>query len=204
MKKIIALTLGLSTSVFTQAHMLWLERGADTQTKAFFGEYSDQLKDTQESALKSFNTAIAIQGKQELKASVQHDHLLYASQGSADVRLSNDMMYGESLLRYHAKTGRMNIKAEAELDIVPVKANSNTFQIFYQGKPAADVKVVVFSPEYWQKHYSSDPQGQVKIETPWKGQYVIEVSKESDKSGTFQQKPYKKQYLVTTLSFNHS
>lgn len=203
MKKIIALTLGLSTSLFTQAHMLWLERDTDTQTKAYFGEYIDQLKDTQESSLKSFNTAMAIQDKQKLKASIQHDHLLYTTQGNTDVQLSNDMIYGESLLRYHAKVGRMNTKAESELDIVPVQANSNTFQVFYQGKPAADIKVVVFSPEYWQKHYSSNAQGMVKIDTPWKGQYVIEVSNESDKSGTFQQKPYKKQYLVTTLSFKH-
>ena len=204
MKKIIALTLGLSASLYTQAHMLWLERDIDTQTKAYFGEYSEQLKDTQESSLKSFNAAVAIQDKQKLKASIQHDHLLYTTQGNTDVQLSNDMMYGESLLRYHAKAGRMNTKAESELDIVPVQANSSTFQVFYQGKPAANVKVVVFSPEYWQKNYSSDTQGMVKIETPWKGQYVIEVSKESDHSGTFQQKPYKKQYLVTTLSFNHS
>ncbi len=46
MKKMIALTIGLSMTLSTQAHMLWLERGKDMQTHAFFGEYSEQLKET--------------------------------------------------------------------------------------------------------------------------------------------------------------
>ena len=36
----IALTMGLSMSLSAQAHMLWLERGPNAQTYAFFGEYS--------------------------------------------------------------------------------------------------------------------------------------------------------------------
>ena len=176
MKKIIALTLGLSAALSAQAHMLWLERGTDSQTHAFFGEYSDQLKDTQDSALKSFNTATAIQDKQKLKAKVEHDHLSYATKGTADVQLSNELIYGESLLTYHAKAGRQNLKAESELDIVPTQINSNTFTVFYQGKPASGVELTVFSPQYWEKKYTTNQQGQVKVETPWKGQYVIEIS----------------------------
>ena len=45
MKKMIALTLGLSMTLSAQAHMLWLERGTNQQTHAFFGEYSEQLKE---------------------------------------------------------------------------------------------------------------------------------------------------------------
>ena len=59
MKKMIALTLGLSMTLSAQAHMLWLERDTDKQTHAFFGEYSEQLKETQQGALKSFNQAKA-------------------------------------------------------------------------------------------------------------------------------------------------
>lgn len=203
MKKIIALTLGLSAALSAQAHMLWLERGTDNQTHAFFGEYSDQLKDTQDSALKSFNIATAIQDKQKLKAKVEHDHLSYATKGTADVQLSNELIYGESLLTYHAKAGRQNLKAESELDIVPTQINSNTFTVFYQGKPVSGVELTVFSPQYWEKKYTTNQQGQVKVETPWKGQYVIEISKEADKAGKLNQQAYKKQYLVTSLSFIH-
>jgi len=201
MKKIIALCAGLTFTLSAQAHMLWLERGSDDQTRAYFGEYSEQIKETQDKALKSFNSAVAEQNKQKLKAKVQPDHLAYASKGTADVKLSSELMYGEALLSYHAKVGRSDLKAVSELDIVPVQANSNTFAVFYQGKPAAGIELTVFSPQFWQKKYTTNPQGQITIDTPWKGQYVIEASKESEKAGKFNQQNYKKQYFVTTLSF---
>ena len=203
MKKMIALTLGLSMTLSTQAHMLWLERGTDMQTHAFFGEYSEQLKETHQGALKSFNQAKAIQSRKTFSPQMQQDHLLYATQGQTDVQLSHELIYGESLLSYHAKSGRQNLKAESELDIVPTQINSNTFTVLYQGKPAADVEVTVFSPQFWLKKYTTNSQGQITIATPWKGQYIIEVGKEADKAGKLNQQVYKKQYLVTTLSFVH-
>ena len=199
----IALTLGLSMTLSTQAHMLWLERGTDMQTHAFFGEYSEQLKETHQGALKSFNQAKAIQSRKTFSPQMQQDHLLYATQGQTDVQLSHELIYGESLLSYHAKSGRQNLKAESELDIVPTQINSNTFTVLYQGKPAADVEVTVFSPQFWLKKYTTNSQGQITIATPWKGQYVLEVSQEIDKTGKLNQQVYKKQYLVTTLSFVH-
>ncbi len=185
MKKMIALTLGLSMTLSAQAHMLWLERDTDKQTHAFFGEYSEQLKETQQGALKSFNQAKAVQSRKSFSPQMQQDHLLYATQGQTDVQLSHELIYGESLLSYHAKSGRQNLKAESELDIVPTQINSNTFTVLYQGKAAADVEVTVFSPQFWLKKYTTNGQGQITIATPWKGQYVIEVGKD----------------LVTTLSF---
>ena len=129
--------------------------------------------------------------------------MLYATQGQTDVQLSHELIYGESLLSYHAKSGRQNLKADSELDIVPAQPNSNTFTVMYQGKPTADVKVTVYSPQHWLKNYTTNNQGQINIATPWKGQYVLEVSQEIDKTGKLNQQVYKKQYLVTTLSFVH-
>ena len=203
MKKMIALTLGLSMTLSAQAHMLWLERDTDMQTHAFFGEYSEQLKETQQGALKSFNEVKAVQSRKTFSPQMQQDHLLYATQGQTDVQLSHELIYGESLLSYHAKSGRQNLKAESELDIVPTQINSNTFTVMYQGKPAADVEITVFSPQFWLKKYTTNSQGQITIATPWKGQYVIEVGKEADKAEKLNQQAYKKQYLVTTLSFVH-
>nr|WP_299150654.1 hypothetical protein [uncultured Acinetobacter sp.] len=98
MKKMIALTIGLSMTLSTQAHMLWLERGKDMQTHAFFGEYSEQLKETQQGALKSFNQAKALQAKKTFSPQMRQDHLLYATQGQTDVQLIHELIYGESLL----------------------------------------------------------------------------------------------------------
>lgn len=204
MKKMIALTIGLSFTLTAQAHMLWLERSSDAQqTQAFFGEYSEQLKETQDGALKSFNEAKAVQDKKVFNPKLQQDHLVYSTQNKADVQLSHELIYGESLLTYHAKSGRQNLKANSDLDIIPNQINSNTFTVLYQNKPAADVEVTVFSPQFWLKKYNTNSQGQITIATPWKGQYVIEVGKEADRAGKLNQQAYKKQYLVTTLSFVH-
>ena len=204
MKKITALCVGLCITLSTQAHMLWLERTPDQQTKLFFGELSEQALETQQGSLKYFNDVLVVQNQQKIKASAQNtDHLIYPTKGNADVNLNYEVVYEDALLRYFAKTGRSHLTAESVLDIVPTQTNSNTFTVYYQGKPAADVKISVFSPQHWEKKYTSNAQGKITIETPWKGQYIIEVSKESDQAGTFNQQAYKKQYLVTTLSFIH-
>jgi ABC-type Co2+ transport system, periplasmic component len=161
MKKIITLTIGLSLTLSAQAHMLWLERASDAKTHAFFGEYSEQLKETQEGALKSFSQAKAIQTKKQFSPQLHQDHLVYSTKDQADVQLHHELIYGESLLSYHAKSGRQNLKADSELDIVPVQPNSNTFTVMYQGKPAADVKVTVYSPQHWLKNYTTNNQAKL-------------------------------------------
>src|SRR5690606_21916417 len=100
MKKMIALTLGLSMTLSAQAHMLWLERDTDKQTHAFFGEYSEQRKEPQQGALTSFRQAKAVQAKKTFRPHMQQDHLLYATQGQTDVQLRHGWSYGESLLSY--------------------------------------------------------------------------------------------------------
>ena len=202
MKKIAALVLGLSMTLSTQAHMLWLERTPDQQTKLFFGELSEHALETQQGLLKYFNDVLVIQNKQKIKNTAKNsDHLIYPTQGTSDVNSKYQVIYEDALLHYYAKSGRLNLVADSELDIVPNSANSNAFTVFYQGKAATNIKVTVFSPQHWMKNYTTNSQGQISIETPWKGQYIIEVTKESDQSGTFNQQPYKKQHLVTTLSF---
>ena len=89
---------------------------------------------------------------------MQQDHLLYATQGQTDVQLTHELIYGESLLSYHAKSCRQNLKAESQLDIVPTQINSNTFTVLYQGKAVADVEVTVFSPQFWLKIHHQRPR----------------------------------------------
>lgn len=204
MKKTTTFLLSLMMACSVQAHMLWLERGSDQKTKAFFGEYSEQVQETQEGALKSFNETFALQNQNKIKANTsQSDHLLFDTKGNTDVQLSHQLIYGDALLSYHAKTGRLDLTGKSELDISPITPNSNTFIVLYQGKAVSDLKIKVFAPNRWEKNYKTNPDGKVTIETPWQGQYIIEVATESDQAGTFNQQPYKKHYLVTTLSFNH-
>lgn len=201
MKRLTAFALAF-TAMTTQAHMLWLERGADQKTLAYFGEYGENLTETQQGPLQAFNSSKAIQGKKELTAQVNNNNLSYATQGTADVRVNNDLVHGDMLAQFRAKAGRQEIKAISELEIVPTTANSNQFTIIFQGKPLAKQEVTIISPQRWEKKYISNEQGQFTVDTPWKGQYVLEIGKGVDEAGEYNKQAYKNRYLVATLSFN--
>lgn len=201
MKKLTLLTLGLCSAMATQAHMLWLERGADQQTKAYFGEYAENLRENQQGPLKSFNTAKAVQDNKEINATVNEGYLAYSTKGTADVRVNNDLLHGDMLAQFRAKAGRSSTQAVSELEITPVAANSNQFNIIFQGKPLAKQEVTIFAPNRWSKTYYTNEQGQFTVETPWKGQYVVEAGKSIEEAGEYNKQAYKTRYLVATLSF---
>src|SRR5690606_8871198 len=163
----------------------------------------EQLKETQEGALKSFSQAKAIQTKKQFSPQLHQDHLVYSTKDQADVQLHHELIYGESLLSYHAKSGRQNLKADSELDIVPVQPNGESFIVMCRGETVADVKVTVDCSQHWVKIDTTDTHGQINMSTPWKGQYELEVSQEIDKTGKLNQQVFKNQYLVTTLSLVH-
>ena len=199
--KIGVFATSLLLSLNASAHMLWLAPAANNQTLAYYGEFSAGELENQTGALKTFNTAKAQQGDKEYSAKVETDHLIYATTGEQDVRVSQDMLYDETLINFLAKTGRQNSKATMEMEIVPTEANSKQFIVIYDGKPLIGQEVVVFAPNRWSKTYYTNDQGQFSVETPWTGLYVIEAGKSVEEDGKYQDKAYKSRYIVSTLSF---
>lgn len=191
----------LGSSSLAQAHMVWLERTQDT-VNAYFGEFAAGELETQQGPLKKFSTAVVTQQDITLKATAQPDHFSYATKNTADVRFSADLLHGDMLAQFRAKNGRSDVKAIAELEIVPAAINSNQFVVYFQGKPLAEQEVVIFAPNKWSKTYYTNDKGEFAVETPWAGQYVIEAGRQVDEAGKYEQKDYKNRYLVATLSFN--
>ena len=191
----------LALSASASAHMLWLAPAQNNQTHAYYGEFSAGELENQTGALKTFNTAKAQQGKKELTAKVESDHLVYATTGDQDVRVSQDMLYEDTLINFLAKTGRQNSQTSMEMEIAPVATNAKQFTVIFDGKPLAGQEVVVFAPNRWSKTYYTDDKGQFSVETPWTGLYVIEAGKAIEQGGKYQGKAYKSRYIVSTLSF---
>lgn len=200
-KSVLLSALLLGSSAMAQAHMVWLERTQDA-VNAYFGEFAAGELETQEGPLKKFATANVTQQDKALKATAQPNHFSYATKNAADVRFSADLLHGDMLAQFRAKSGREDVKPVAELEIVPATANSNRFVIYFQGKPLAQQEVVIFAPNKWSKTYYSNDKGEFAVETPWAGQYVIEAGKQVDEAGKYEQKDYKNRYLVATLSFH--
>ena len=185
--KIGVFATSLLLSLNASAHMLWLVPAENNHTLAYYGEFSARELENQTGALKTFNTAKAQQGDKEYSAKVETDHLIYATTGEQDVRVSQDMLYDETLINFLAKTGLQNSKATMEMEIVPTEANSKQFTVIYDGKPLSGQEVVVFAPNRWSKTYYTNDQGQFSVETPWTGLYVIEAGKAVEEDGKYQQ-----------------
>ena len=199
--KIGVFATSLLLSLNASAHMLWLTPAENNQTLAYYGEFSAGELENQTGALKTFNTAKAQQGDKEYSAKVETDHLIYATTGEQDVRVSQVMLYDETLINFLAKTGLQNSKATMEMEIVPVATNAKQFTVIYDGKPLSGQEVVVFAPNRWSKTYYTNDKGQFSVETPWTGLYVIEAGKVVEEGGKYQDKAYKSRYIVSTLSF---
>lgn len=200
-KSVLLSALLLGSSAVAQAHMVWLER-TQNAVNAYFGEFAAGELETQESSLKKFANAAVIQQDKPLKPTAQPDHFSYATKSKADVRFSADLLHGDMLAQFRAKSGREDVKPLAELEIVPASSNSNQFVTYFQGKPLAKQEVIIFAPNKWSKTYYTNDKGEFAVETPWAGQYVIEAGKPVEEAGKYEQKEYKTRYLVATLSFN--
>ena len=78
--------------------------------------------------------------------------------------------------------------SDIKLDIQPVAGSRDSFLVLFDGKPLPKAKAVIFAPNVWEKEYKTDDAGQLKMQLPWKGQYVIEVIYKELTAGEFEGK----------------
>lgn len=186
------------------AHFVWLEPAAGGEAKAYFGEWADDLRETESGHLKlvSAPRGIAADGK-ETPATRHADHFVVKADASGDARLVGAYVSDKGVASlYQARTGRTETVARHTLELVPQAANSNSFTLLLAGKPLPKAEVVVFGPPKWEKKFTTDDAGKVTLQTPWPGQYVVEVNHtDKDGKGTWDGKPYTQTRHVATLSF---
>ncbi|MES2697191.1 MAG: DUF4198 domain-containing protein [Verrucomicrobiota bacterium] len=195
-----------SFATLAQAHFVWLERTADGPA-AFFGEWSDNVRENQDGYLKIITAprAFAPDGS-ALAVTPKHDRLVVATAPAGDLRLTAHYRpeKGETFVRYYARHGRTDTSAaKLELEIVPVAKGGNTFSIALKGKPLADTEVTLFSSVGWSRKFKTGADGRVTLETPWAGQYVIEVAHIEKTAGEHDGRAHQQVRHVSTLLFDH-
>ena len=193
----------LATGV--QAHFVWLERTADVPA-AFFGEWIDNVRETQDGYLKIIagSRAFAADGS-SLAVTAKHDRLAIASAPSGDLRFSAHYRpeKGDTFVRYHARHGRSDISpARLDFELVPVAAGGNTFTLALRGKPLADAEVTLFSPTGWSRKFKAGADGRVTVETPWAGNYIIEAVHVEKSPGEHEGRAHESVRHVSTLFFH--
>lgn len=201
-KTLLALALALGGAA--HAHFVWLEPATGGEAKAYFGEWADDLRETEAGHLKlvSAPAAVAADGTRT-PATRANDHFAVKAGASGDARLVGAYVNDKGVASlYQARTGRTETVARLPLELVPAAAGSNTFTLQLNGKPLPEAKVVVFGPPKWEKSLRTDKSGQVTLPTPWPGQYVVEVNHtDKDAGGEWDGKRYTQTRHVATLSF---
>jgi hypothetical protein len=195
----------LLLAVSVRAHFVWVERDAATgAVAAYFGEWSDNLRETQDGYLKLIAApqAFSADGR-ELPVAIQHDRLAIAAEGVAgDVRLAN--LYfpekGTTLVHYQAKLGRSATTPQFDLELVPSAPGSNTFTLLLRGQPLPDTGVTLFTSSGWNRTFKTGPDGRVTIETPWPGPAVLEVGHVEKSQGDHLGRAYEAIRHVATLT----
>lgn len=187
MNKIIRSLIGaaLLASGTAQAHYLWIESG-DAGARLYFGEAEVLLMEKSPGKLDNIKgpqafVTDAAGGKTSVEISRTAGHFaiaggkaatVLAAEESLDVRDMSKHGLGITKPNYYARYGKAN-GAALTLDVQ--ERGPNTFVVLYRGQPLKEAKLEVIAPNTWMQEHTTDAQGVVRINTPWRGQYVLHV-----------------------------
>jgi uncharacterized GH25 family protein len=214
MPKLIALFVvlaTLSTVHPVQAHFVWLERDGDGPARAYFGEWISDIREKSGGMLDRIKAPRVFlgAGTDTLAVKRNDNNLEIAVKGSGDLRLVDSSMApredkekgGTTKTIYYARAGRSETTGKLDLEIVPVKANDNTFTILFAGSPLPKAEVTVAGPPRWEKRLTADDQGRIAVPTPWAGHYVLEVTYFDEKAGASGNDKFNRTRHISSLSF---
>lgn len=210
----------LFVSSVAQAHYLWLESGKEA-AKLFYGEVEEGVREKTPGKLdtiRSPQASIVIGGAAAVTTPVARmaDHFAISlPQRASTVLVKDEAAEVRDLSAYNLGVAKTNYYARLQpaavprgdspylpLDIAP--QGKNQFIVFYNGKPLAKAKLQVIAPNTWVQEHTTDREGRVTINLPWRGRYVLHVLHVDQAPGEFDGKPYQVLRNHFTYSFVQS
>jgi hypothetical protein len=201
----ILVVLGFATQVF--AHQLWLEREGNV-LKEFFGHFPHFKEKDSGKRLKAIK-GINLTPKEAYVATKRSvDHLDVTIKSKGDIGITEVMSprkgkFVDFIVRtiFLAREGRSETKDLLALDLVPKNPESNTFIIKINKESLPKSRIKVIAPNGWSKSYMSNISGEVTIQTPWKGDYVVQSNYTDKTKGKADGKAYEQTNYVMTIHF---
>lgn len=220
--------LFLLFSLSSFAHAVWIEtdakgvKGKTQAVKIFFGEYGSGKPDT---TAKWFSNLRDIQlflttpdgtrSPLTLKQQVEHYTAEFTPSQNGVYLLSVShtvaALYREGMLEYYATAsvavdakGYGDLSGATALALQPVtndlkSAAPLSAKVFFkQSSVQQGTKVILDSRNNWTKTENTDNSGSVSFTPPSPGRYMIEAIHYEDRTGTHNDKPYKKVTHVVT------
>ncbi|RYF08495.1 MAG: hypothetical protein EOO31_02380 [Comamonadaceae bacterium] len=190
-------------SAWSAAHAdyLWLEPASGGGLQVRSG--SLDKPDTAAPALKE-GRAFLHDGK-ELQALPEGTGVSISAPGQGDVRYSAvEVGEGKTVTLYHARFGRAGTKAASDLELVPTEPGGQVFKLVWKGRPVAASQVQVETAAGWRRVLKPGTDGTVRMETPFPGLYVLEVTARVNGSVVVDGVKYEDVRHTATLSFEVS
>lgn len=227
MKKFVLAACALLMGLFASAHALWIEteakgiRNKQHQVRVYLGEFGDNERD---SVINWFSNMKEIElfvtdpsgNKQKITLRDAGNHysgvFTPASDGNYTLSVAHTVadIYSEGKIQYYAtagvlvgKSSHSALSTAALLSVVPSASSVKTasplnLQVFMQGQPVEKAKVMVISPDGWEKTMYSNAEGKAVCAPVQPGQHMLEVVKIDKTPGTHNGKAYKSvTHLVT-------
>jgi hypothetical protein len=206
----------LSLVASASAHALWLELEA-TGFQLHYGEFGENLRESSPGLLDRIDPppaarAYGASGDQALK--VEKKATSFQLMGAPtsvnsivaeQVRVT-ERKQGDKVTRSLGRLSARYVTDLAErnpviaLDIVP-SGKPGTFKVFYDGKPLPKAKAEVAAEFGWKREFTTDDNGTIQVELPWKGTYMVEVALLDGTPGIHGKEAYDTMRFVTTLTF---
>lgn len=192
-KPIVSFVLLGALALPSYAHELWLEREGSGPVKVFLGEPDQDVIEKGETvaALAPNTRIITPDSAKQAAITAKQDHLEASIDGTGTVRVVNDQVWkpwendkGEvTAALMHARWGRSETEAEMDLELVPVKAESDDFTLLFKGQPLADNDVMLITPENEAQPMKTDKQGRVQLSIDAPGRYILAAGHETPANG---------------------
>jgi len=207
------LMLLLGFAFQAQAHFIWLEP-AEGQARLYFGEYGDNLREKTGGRLDSI-AAPAIQtnyaDRKSAKVAYERkdNHIALKAPGNVPLIVQDTAMKVKDLRKnnigivkpmYYARFATNDVEAASSLDFDIQPLGNGKVKVNLHGAPLAKVKLEIFAPNQWMREYQTNELGEVSVDTPWPGLYVVHVVYVEPVKGEYQGDAYEAIRHVGTLS----
>lgn len=183
----------LGATMPAQAHQIWLEQPNGQNAVIRFGEFGENLREASPGLLDKFvkpsGTLLSSKGEQAADATKTANGFTLpfkAARGQGIVAeearypLSTWKQGDREITNWYRPAARLitsfaEQQPKLELDLVPT-GKKGQLKLVHRGQPKAKTKVTLVTQSGWSKEATTDEQGVVTFDMPWKGTYVAEVS----------------------------
>lgn len=205
--RMLALVLALTLPAVAQAHEVWIERDAAGPVRIYLGEPAEPMPAGGDPEFKRL-VAPKFVGTSATRTDRRAGYIEAVVPAKGDLRVTDDTVFApwgadgaKEAVIYYARAGRSDTATAMTYEIAPLTADGNRFALMQGGKPVADAKVTVVSPDKWTKVLTADANGIVTVPVRGSGRYLLSATKEETGQLQVPAGPVAKIYHTATTTF---